>query len=149
MPETVLAGRELGLDIDDHLARPLAPYQVDRADLVLGMAREHTDEIVALVPEARPKTFALKELVLLLDGLPPAAWPPDRNRLLSRVGEAHRLREEAPPGPPAGLDVRDPIGMGLNAYRDVALDIETEVDRMVRGLFGVPAPAEAAAGERT
>jgi protein-tyrosine-phosphatase len=45
------------------LSRTLTFEEISRADLVLGMAREHVREVVVLAREAWGYTFTLKELV--------------------------------------------------------------------------------------
>jgi hypothetical protein len=64
---------------------------------------------------------------------------------LERIAEAHRLRTESPGVHPPD-DVRDPLGMPPDAYREVAAEIEDAVDELVRGLFGVRERAEASPG---
>jgi protein-tyrosine phosphatase len=132
----VLASREMGLDIEEHRARPLGDHLVRGSDLVLGLAREHRDEVLELVPDAGPKTFALKELAALLVALPPSPVHADRDAALARIGEAHRLRGVSGGPVVPDPDVRDPIGSALFAYRDVAWDIEAAVDAVLVGLFG-------------
>jgi protein-tyrosine phosphatase len=46
-----------------HRSRTLTSEEVEGADLVLGMTREHVREAVVLVPDAWEHTFTLKELV--------------------------------------------------------------------------------------
>ena len=67
---------------------------VDDADLVLAMAGEHRDAIEHAVPEALGRTFTLKELVRLLDALPPAPFSAsfDLASLNGRVAQAAELR---------------------------------------------------------
>src|SRR3989304_9524186 len=54
-----------------HAARRLLPEPVRAADVVLAMATEHRDEVARSVPDARDRVFTLKELVRLLEALPP------------------------------------------------------------------------------
>jgi protein-tyrosine phosphatase len=124
------------LDIQDHEARPLRDHMVREADLILGLAREHRDEVLELVPEAAPKTFTLKELAALLERMPPTPGHADRDAAVARIAEAHRLREGSRGPVIRDPDVRDPIGSALSAYRDVAWDIETALDAVLVGLFG-------------
>jgi protein-tyrosine phosphatase len=128
-PEGVVVAREHGLDTSSHAATPLAEALVDGADLVLAMAAEHRAAVEALRPEHGAKTFTLKELVRLLDELP----PPDGS-LEARLSQAHALREGVPPRPDE--DVADPIGLPLETYRAVAWELSTFTDRLVEGLFG-------------
>lgn len=137
-PETVVAGRERGVDVDDHRARPLTADLIDGADLVLGLTTEHRDEVVRISPDARPKTFTLKELASLL----PAADAPagtDESTVRARLAAADRVRGAVRAGIAGDLDVADPLGMGADVYRAIAWEIEEAVDRLVRGLFGVRA----------
>jgi protein-tyrosine phosphatase len=145
----IVAARELGLEIEGHRARPLADHLIREADLVLALAREHRHEVVSLVGEAAPKTFTLKELVALLEALPPAPDQADVDIALSRIAEAHRLRAGGTGPGVRDPDVRDPIGSALFAYRDVAWDIHAAVDSMLTGLFGdrTGAARAASAGE--
>jgi protein-tyrosine phosphatase len=132
----VIAAREMGLEIEEHRARPLREHLVRESDLVLGLAREHRDEVLDLVPEAAPKTFTLKELAALLESLPPIRVHADRDAAVVRIADAHRLRGGVAGSVVRDPDVRDPIGSALFAYRDVAWDIESAVDVVIVGLFG-------------
>jgi protein-tyrosine phosphatase len=145
----ILAAREMGLEIQEHRARPLADHLIREADVVLALAREHCDEVVSLVAEAAPKTFTLKELAVLLEALPRAHVHADADAALTRIGEADRLRARGTGPALRDPDVRDPIGSALFAYRDVAWDIQTAVDAVIVGLFGdrQDAARAASAGE--
>ena len=132
----ILAAREMGLEIEGHQARPLADHLIREADLVLGLAREHRDEILFLVSEAASKTFMLKELAALLEALPPTPVHADRDAAMARIAEADRLRSGTGAPGLGDPDVRDPIGSALFAYRDVAWDIQTAIDSVLTGLFG-------------
>lgn len=135
-PDAVVTARELGLEIEEHRARPLSEHLIDRADLVLGLTREHVEEVLMLVPEATSKTFTLKELAVLLGALPPAPVRSDRDAAMDRIAEAERLRT-GPGGPLVeDADVRDPIGRALFTYREVGWDIGVAVDAVLTGLFG-------------
>jgi protein-tyrosine phosphatase len=147
-PETVDAGEARGVDVRGHRARPLHPRVIGSADLVLGMTREHRAEVVSMLPSAEPNAFTLKELAALVGELDPAAPGGDREAVLARVAEAHRLRSgpEAPSVP--DQDIADPIGFGADIYAAIAGEIEEAVDALVDGLFGTSEPARAG-GEGT
>lgn len=146
MPETVQVGAEHGLDLEAHAATPLRPELVEGADLVLGMTREHREEVVRMAPSARRKTFTIKELSALLGALDPPVRGVDRAAALSRIADAHRLRSGRRSPVPPDPDIADPIGLGPDVYRAIAAEIEEAVDGVVRGLFGA-APWARAAGE--
>ena len=46
-PEGIETAAQIGLDLDSHRARPLTPETVDQADLIVVMAPEHAEFIVA------------------------------------------------------------------------------------------------------
>ena len=145
-PGSVEAAEELGIDIRRHRATPFGRELADWADLVVTMTAEQRDEVLREAPDARAKTFTLKELVALLDALPPAADAPLGDATLERIAAADRLRAE--PGMPALIDedIVDPLGLSQLAYRAVAHEIEGLLDRLVRGLAGDLAPAAAKEG---
>ncbi|MDA8400742.1 MAG: arsenate reductase/protein-tyrosine-phosphatase family protein [Acidimicrobiales bacterium] len=61
--EAVDAMREFGVDISTHLSRRVDQEMLARADLVIGMAREHVREVTVISKTVWPKVFTLKELV--------------------------------------------------------------------------------------
>lgn len=139
VPETVQAAAERGLDAASHVARVLTPSMLAQADLVVCMAAEHREAIRALAPQAAVRTFTLKELVRLLEHLPPAvAGDPDA--LAARVTEAAAARTAGADTNPYDQDVADPLGHSLENFRAVAWEIDEHVKRLVAGLYG-PAPA--------
>lgn len=125
---SVIAGGELGLSLEAHRARRLSIDDVEAADLVIAMEREHRDAVTRAVPDAAPKTFTLKELVLLLERAPIDGATEDR------LAEADRRREER--AAEGDLDVADPYGDTLDSYRRIAGEIDAWTDRLVPLLFG-------------
>jgi protein-tyrosine phosphatase len=134
---SVVAGRELGLDLGSHRARRIGAADIDAASLILAMEREHRDAVVWAVPGAADRTFTLKELVLLLERGPLAG------DLDERLAEAARRRATLEAD--GDLDVADPYGDTLDAYRRIAGEIDAWTERLVAALFG---PALAATGSR-
>jgi protein-tyrosine phosphatase len=135
--EAVEAALEREVDISGHRARRLRHEQIQGADLILGMAEEHTEEIARLVPDAAPRTFTLKELINILKDLPPAEELDrlDDASLAARIREADALRSQR------GLrtmdmDISDPLGMSLETYRATAWELDTLVAQLVEGLAG-------------
>src|SRR5207247_9552357 len=122
-------------DIREHRARRLAAPIARGADLVLAMASEHPDAIDAMVPEARDRTFTLKELARLLERLPatPATDGPPGQQLDSAVAAAARLRASGTVPPSRDEDIADPLGLGVEAYRATAWEIEQLCRRVVSG----------------
>lgn len=144
MPESVAAAAERGVDIGAHTAQRLIVPVLVKADLVVGMAAEHREEISRMLPEAAGRTFTLKELVRLLEALPatdPAATP----SLADRVACADELRRRGFQGNPHDDDVVDPLGLPLDAYRAIAWELEEWTGRLADGLVG-RTPARSGAG---
>jgi len=145
---SVDAAAALGIDIASHRGRFLRRDDVEEASLVLAMAREHREGVVALVPDAAERTFTLKELVRLLEALPPAVADGDpAARLGSRVAQASELRRSAFAGNRYDEDVADPLGMPTVVYEAVAGELAEWVGRLAEGLFGRAHARAAAEGE--
>lgn len=145
MPESVQAAAELGIDIGDHVARRLTPAMADRADLLLCMATGHR-EILAAGTDRDDRAFTLKELVRLLETLPAPTPDAGPEGLSGRIAAANlaRLRGAVPAS--RDDDVADPLGQPLEAYRSIAWELETWIDRLVDGLFGTLEESDAAEG---
>jgi protein-tyrosine phosphatase len=127
------------VDISRHVARRLEPRDVQEADVVIGMAAEHRDAVVRLVPEAAAKTFTLKELVRLLEALPSTAGP----SFGERVTRADELRRSGFAGNPADEDVADPMGASLDVFRAVAWELDEWCRRLSPGLIPSASKQEA------
>lgn len=140
MPESVQAARERGVEIGSHVARRLEAEHLVDADLIVTMATEHRDAIVAWAPETADRVFTLKELVRLLESMAPVAG---RTDLVTRVAAAAERRREGFTGNPLDDDVVDPLGMPLDSYRAIAWELDEWTERLAEGLAGpVPLPAQ-------
>ena len=142
-PNSVEAAAERGVDISGHRARELSDHHVASATLILAMSREHARAVVAREPDASSRTFTLKELVRLLESLPPAS----RFDLASRVSAAEDLRAGGFAGNPDDEDVADPLGLPLDSFRAVAWELDEWIARLVDGLLGQPEAAVAGAAD--
>jgi protein-tyrosine phosphatase len=142
--EAVTAASERGADIIGHRARRLATASTADVDLVVAMAGEHR---VALTDEhgAGDRAFTLKELVRLLESLPPVSPGAGPDALADRVSQAAEARRAGFPGNPLDEDVADPLGLPLQSYRAIAWELDEWIARLVDGLYGavtVPAASE-------
>jgi protein-tyrosine-phosphatase len=135
---SVVAARELGLDLTGHVARSLTTDMLAGAGLLLVMAAGHADTITAAVPSAEPRIFTLKELVLTFEALPADASAP---RLEDRVAAAAAWRASVGV-PTADLDVDDPLGQPLDTYRAMARELVDWTDRLAAELARPPAPPQ-------
>ena len=57
----VIAAQKYGADISHHLSAPLTKELIKDADLILALSLKHKDAVIELVPEAKSKTYLLKE----------------------------------------------------------------------------------------
>jgi protein-tyrosine phosphatase len=125
-----------GIDIGDHRSRVIDPEMVARADLVVGMAREHVREAVVLVPPAFPRTFTLKELVRRGRAVGPRAASEDPGAWIARV---HQGREPTMHlGSSPDDDVADPLGHRLAVFERTSDELAELVDELVGLLWPEP-----------
>jgi protein-tyrosine phosphatase len=141
-PESVIAARERGSEIEAHVARELNRAMIEDADLIVGMAAEHRDAVATAVPDAAARTFTLKELVRLLESLPPVESPGDPGALAERIAEADAAREGGEAANPHDEDVSDPLGLPLDIYRAIAWELDGWNARLVAGLYGADPEAD-------
>lgn len=122
-----------GLDLSTHRSRPLTPTMVAEADLVLGMAREHVREAVALDPEAFPRSFTVREMARRARFAGPRRPDEDLATWLRRVGTGRRAIDLL--GEHPDDDVADPIGRSRRTYERCAGDLEALVDQIATLAF--------------
>lgn len=132
-PAAAVEAARLGLDPSAHRARRLSAQAVERADLVVGVAREHRAAAVRLAPAAVRRAFTLLELADLLRGLPvegavASASEDPATRLRSLVEAAAMRRSLAPLDDPHRIDVPDPYRRGAAAYGRSAREIASAID---------------------
>lgn len=120
--QAVMADRHL--DLSRHRSRRLDRTLIERADLVIGMAREHVREAVVLDPGGLTRTFTLKELVRLAsaegrrpDDEPLARW-------LARLGATRRSEALMGEVHDDAYDVEDPVGRGRAAHESTARELD-------------------------
>lgn len=147
-PSSVDAGAERGIDITGHVARGCSTSDVRDADLIVGMAPEHVEEVLRDVPDAEHKAFTLKGFVRLLEALPPAGTGDPGEVLVARVLDADALRRSGFEGNPGDEEIADPLGRPLDAYRTVAAELDEWCGRLADGLFGrAPATTSSSNGD--
>jgi protein-tyrosine phosphatase len=129
----VMAAR--GCDVTRHRSRLVAREDLARADVVLGMTREHVRHAAVLLPDVWPRTFTLRELVGR--GREAGARGPGEQvgDWLIRVASGRSRRDLLGGG--TTLDVSDPIGGPLRGY-EVTADL---LDRLTRDLAVLCWPA--------
>ncbi|MFN2595259.1 MAG: hypothetical protein ABR579_10270 [Actinomycetota bacterium] len=136
LPEALEVARELGLDLSEHRARALTQRELKGFDLVLGFERTHVAEAIRFGGAPRDRAFTIMEFADLLSEIGPIRTndPLERARVaVSRSNDHRRLVRKYG----AAVDLVDPIGQTIGAYRNSAAQITRLVDRLVAGLFGV------------
>jgi protein-tyrosine phosphatase len=138
----IVVMRERGLDLGAHLSRQLDAALVERADLVLGMTRDHVGRVTALVPDATDRAFLVGELVRLGAGVerrradePLRAWAARVARTRPQRVPPVRSAPVRSPGSRSAVgrvedEVPDPVGEPLDVYRATA----ARLDRDLRAL---------------
>jgi protein-tyrosine-phosphatase len=109
----------------------------ESVDLVVTMSSGHREAVARLAPSTADRTFTLKELVHLLDRLdqaPSHGGPGER--MAVAVSAAGKLRGSGAADDLTDEDIPDPLGLGPDAFRAVAWQIEALTGRLVDGLFG-------------
>jgi protein-tyrosine-phosphatase len=101
----------IGLPIPDHRSRQATGQELDRADLVIALAREHVQWMRRVHPTAAPRTATLKRLTRDL--------PDDKSPLFERVARMRLHEVQLEPGE----DVLDPAGGDLDVFLDCAREI--------------------------
>lgn len=142
--------REHGADPAGFLARELGPDQLLVADLILGAAREHREQVRLIDPYAAGRTFSIREfarLARLVDAAElPAADPAARAREL--VDRVALLRTSGAGTPGPDDDIADPFGAPLHVFRLCARSIDEAladlVDLLAPASTGTPAARGAA-----
>ena len=144
-PHAVSAAGRIGVDIEAHRSTPFKRELAEWADLVVTMTEEQSAEVLQEAPEAREKTFTIKELVSVLGSLPPiASTNVTREALQERVAQANRARLDGHESP-FDMDVADPLGLSEVAYFATADELEHLIDDLLQMLAG--GRDEALAGE--
>lgn len=130
-----------GLALDDHRSMPLLAVPFEEATVVLAMSRAQR----AIVqrhrrPDLAGRTFALRELVRLLERLQGGALErviagsapgsPSRLQALADAAAAHR-----PVRGRRRLDVPDPIGQDLSAFEELAAELDGATDLLTDALL--------------
>jgi len=138
-PGSIQAAAERGIDISGHRAREVSDEDVAGSMLIVAMATEHAR---AFDRDARSRTFTLKELVRLLEALPEHEGA---DGLPERIADADALRRQGFEGDPLDEGIVDPLGMPLDAFRAVAIDLDEWCSRLADGLVG-PSHARATTG---
>lgn len=126
---TLEAAAELGIDLREHVSRPVDRALVASADLLIGMERLHVREAVVVEPSVWRRAFTLRDLVRRAEAVDPRA-PGQSLRSWLELLSAGRDRM-AVMGSSDLDDVRDPTTDPSVDHRSTAADIADLVRRFV------------------
>jgi protein-tyrosine phosphatase len=111
-----------GIDLSRHRSRALTAEMLAAADLVIGMAREHVRDALALDPDVWPRAFTFKELVRRGETAGTRAPGEDVQAWLGRLGAGRSVTVML--GSASADDVADPIGGPARGYRRTVRELD-------------------------
>jgi protein-tyrosine phosphatase len=127
-PQTIEVMAGLGVDLAAHRSQVTTREMLGRADLVLGMAREHVRDAVALDADAWERAFTLKEIVRRGEAVGPRLSGEGLRSWLRRVGQGRPV--SALLGSARSDDVADPVGGPMRSYRRTARELDALTARL-------------------
>ena len=136
-PGSAAALTALGVPFDGHRGRLLTREIVGGGDLVLTMERGHLEAILAGTPEARDRTFTLREFARLAGSEPAPGGTDVAARARAVLASAGRRRTALPWA--RVDDVPDPYGGPDESYHACAALLLAEVSTLLRPLLS-PGP---------
>ena len=133
--QMISAARAFGLDLDPHRSRHMAQADLRNADLILGFELHHVATAVVEGGAPAEKVFFLKEIVRLLEAVPPSGEEDPERRARARIQRAAEMRSFDHPHH-TGEGIPDPFGHSNQVYAETAELIQDLCRRLIAGLFG-------------
>jgi len=112
----------------------LTPALLSGADLVLSMATEHVEAVVAMAPETWPRVFTLKELIRRSNAVGGRRSEETVDDWLARLHSGRVLGDSRRSSPQD--DLADPIGQPLTVYENMANEVEALTTSLADSLTG-------------
>ena len=125
-----------GIDISAHRSHKLAAVDIEDADLVLCMAREHVVTAAGEVFDAFGRIFTIKDFVARARDVGPKPANDPLDKWLAEVGSGRSHSDLLRPDPE--FDVADPLGQGRRAYERTATELEALSWAVLDLLAGYP-----------
>jgi protein-tyrosine phosphatase len=130
----VKEGAAIGMDLDGHVPRRMAVVDIQRADLVIGMAREHVRETVLMEEASFSKAFTLREFVRRGSEIGARALEEPLSEWLERM---HGLRRHLDLiGDSGPDDIPDPMGGSSEDYRKMLNEVGALTDMLHSLIWG-------------
>jgi protein-tyrosine phosphatase len=148
-PENIEVMRSRGVDLSAHRSTEATAALVAEASLVLGMAREHVRDALALDPDVWPRVFTLKELVRRGEAIGARSAGDTLPAWLARAAADRDISTMLGSSPED--DVADPMGESITRYEDTADKIAGLVTRLAELAWpseGLPAASGWPLGRR-
>jgi len=128
------------LEASGHVASQVDRDRIAGADLVLGLAREHRRDLVAMLPSASRRIFTLGEFARLLEDAADAGTielADGATSVIAAAADAAAMRRgfAIAPDDPTVDDVIDPYGRSPDVYASSASTIQELVHRIERVLL--------------
>lgn len=124
----VKAAREAGIDLKDHVSRPIDRTELEQAQLVLAMDRGHIERIVPDAPSVWPRIFTLPELVRRAEALPIDTRVDSIENWLLVVGSGRTTDDIF--NAPGEDDIADPHGQSIGKHRAAVERIDSLAARL-------------------
>jgi protein-tyrosine phosphatase len=127
-------GIAFGLDLSGHVPRRMEVEDVERSDLVIGMAREHVREAVLLHRDSFEKAYTLREFVRRGRDVGGPSFDEPLAEWLRRVHGGRRHLDLV--GDSRSDDIPDPIGGPPEGYRQMLIDVKRLTDELHSIVWG-------------
>lgn len=126
---------EWGGDLQAHRAQRLDPGLVASGDLVIGMTADHVIDLVHQAPSEAPRIFKMAELGRLAEAGEPRKPDETLRHYAERLGAGRP--EKVWVSSRSDLDVADPMGETVEAYRATAERLDAHLDAFVENAWPV------------
>ncbi len=130
---TLTALTERGVELDGHISRRMNAQLIAPAQLIITMTNDHMDAVRNHHEPAAARTFVLGQLVRLAE----KHGPRDDRSLGEWVAALDEFRAVPRRRARPQEEIRDPLGEPLEAYQELAAQLEDLTIRLVRRL-GAP-----------
>jgi protein-tyrosine phosphatase len=137
-------GAAFGLDLTGHVSSRIDLESIRRADLIIGMAREHVREIVLADVPSFAKTFTLREVVRRANDVGPRGEGESLVEWLFRLGSGRRHLDLIGDSPLD--DTPDPMGGFSDDFRLMLLEVAGLTQQLYAHLWPALVPLRTADG---
>jgi protein-tyrosine phosphatase len=134
----VEAARVHGIELAAHLPRRMTPEDLARADLIIGMTREHLREVVVLDRTTFGRTFTLREIVRRGEAVGARAEGQALDDWLTGVHGGRRHADLV--GQSSPDDIADPMGGPAEGYRAMLAEVVVLTEALRRLAWGASQP---------